>query len=139
MSQLYPFIFTSAKKEKRIIVSCTAGELHEIGPRMVADFFEMEGWNSYYFGANTPQTSLIKAIESYKPDVLAVSVTMSYNLSSVSDLIESVKSQSNIGDVKILVGGYPFNLSGKLWKNMGADGFAMDAAGAVKIANSLIN
>ena len=51
MAQLYTYLFTSEKKNKTIIVSCVQGELHEIGARMVADLFEMDGWNSYYFGA----------------------------------------------------------------------------------------
>ena len=139
MSQLYPYIFTSANKSKKIIVSCVSGELHEIGARMVADLFEMEGWNSFYFGANTPLSSLIKAIETYKPDVLAISATMTFNLNSVAELIESVKANPKTKGVKLLVGGYPFNLADKLWEKMGADGFALDAIGAIKLAAALLN
>lgn len=35
---------------------------HEIGMRMVADFFEMEGWDTYYLGANTPTRSILQTI-----------------------------------------------------------------------------
>lgn len=139
MAQLYPYLFTSTNKEKKIIVACAAGELHEIGARMVADLFEMDGWNSYYFGANTPQSSLLKAVEMYKPNILAISATMTFNLNSVSELIGSVKSQSMTNNLKILVGGYPFNLADRLWQNMGADGFALDAVGAIKLASTLMN
>jgi len=138
MSQLYPYIFTTANKSKKIIVACVAGELHEIGARMVADLFEMEGWNSYYFGANTPLNSLINAVETYRPDVLAISVTMTFNLNNVTELIKSVKSNPKINNVKIFVGGYPFNLADKLWEKMGADGFALDAVGALNLASALL-
>lgn len=79
MAQLYPYIFTSTNKEKRIIVSCVEGELHEIGARMVADIFEMEGWSSYYFGANTPIKSVLDSINNFNPQILAISTTMTYN------------------------------------------------------------
>lgn len=139
MSQLYPYLFNSTHKEKSIIVSCIAGELHELGVRMVADFFEMDGWNSYYYGANTPEISLIDAVETHKPDVLAISATMTFNLGSVAELIERIKNNSATAYVKILVGGYPFTLTENLWRNMGADGFAPDAVSAIEIADQLSN
>jgi methanogenic corrinoid protein MtbC1 len=138
MSQLYPYMFVRTVKNKKVIVSCITGELHEIGPRMVADLFEMDGWNSYYFGANTPQNSLMKAIEVYHPDLLAISVTMTYNLSAVSDLIETIRNNKETDYLKILVGGYPFNLADKLWNNVGADGTADNAVGAIELASKLI-
>ena len=42
MSQLYPRIFSPEKTGRRLIATCVGGELHEIGVRMVADFFEMD-------------------------------------------------------------------------------------------------
>jgi len=138
MSQLYPYMFAHTVNEKKVIVSCITGELHEIGPRMVADLFEMDGWNSYYFGANIPQYSLIKAIEVHHPDLLAISVTMTYNLSAVSDLIETIRNNKETEYLKIIVGGYPFNLADKLWNNIGADGTAVNAVDAIELASKLI-
>ncbi len=139
MSQLYPYLFTTPNKKQSIIVSCINGELHEIGARMVADLFEMDGWNSYYYGANTPQNSLINAIETYKPDILAISATMTYNINAVSELIRQVKNDSKFKKTKILVGGYPFLLADKMWQNVGADGFAVNVPEAINLANQLIN
>ncbi len=139
MSQLYPYLFTNKNRGKSIIVSCINGELHELAPRMVADLFEMDGWNSFYFGANTPKISLIKAIDDYKPDIIAISATMTFNIDPVSELIESIKDSPNAKHVKILVGGHPFNLANNLWKSVGADGFAIDANSAIQRANELLN
>jgi methanogenic corrinoid protein MtbC1 len=139
MSRLYPYLFTGSHKGKRIIVSCVNGELHELAPRMVADLFELDGWDSYYFGANTPQSSLIEAVKTYKPHILAVSATMTFNISAVTELIEKVKSDSATKDVKVFVGGYPFMITENLWKNIGADGFAVDALLAIQSANDIIN
>lgn len=43
MSQLYPYIFSGTRKDRGIIVACVGGELHEMGARMVADMFELDG------------------------------------------------------------------------------------------------
>lgn len=138
MSQLYTYLFTSEPKDKKIIVACAQGELHELGARMVADLFELEGWDSYYYGANTPIRSIVQAINTQKPDVLAISVTMTYNIENVKKLIELVREDSTHNNLKIIVGGYPFNLSTDLWKNIGADGSALDAISAIKLANELV-
>ncbi|MCK9280239.1 MAG: cobalamin-dependent protein [Melioribacteraceae bacterium] len=139
MSQLYPFLFTGQNNGKRIIVSCINGELHELAPRMVADLFELDGWNSYFYGANTPQESLIKEIASIKPDLLAISATMTFNLLHVEELIKKVKNNPETKDIKIFVGGYPFLIAEGLWKDMGADGTAIDALSAIELANQLTN
>lgn len=139
MAHLYPYLFATTNRGNGIVVSCINGELHEIGARMVADLFEMEGWNSYYFGANTPQTSLISALNVYKPSVLAISATMTFNISAVTELIQSVKSKPETKNIKILVGGYPFKLAENLWHRIGADGFAEDAVQAISLANKFIN
>jgi len=39
MSQLYPHIFAGEKTERTLIATCVAGDLHEIGIRMVSDLF----------------------------------------------------------------------------------------------------
>ncbi|MBC8039173.1 MAG: B12-binding domain-containing protein, partial [Opitutaceae bacterium] len=56
MSQLYSHIFATAKNGRTLVATCVSGDLHEIGVRMVADFFEMAGWNTFYLGANTPHS-----------------------------------------------------------------------------------
>ncbi|MBK7866952.1 MAG: cobalamin-dependent protein [Ignavibacteriales bacterium] len=139
MSQLYPFLFNfNNSTNKNIVVSCVANELHEIGARMVADFFEMEGWDSYYYGANTPVDSVLRALENHNAQVLAISATMTYHLKDVENFISKVKHTPDFENVKIIVGGYPFKIAKNLWKDIGADGFAEDAAGAISLANGFI-
>ena len=39
MSQLYPYLFTGEKRNRKMVTTCVSGELHEMGARMVTDFF----------------------------------------------------------------------------------------------------
>ncbi|MDD3985194.1 MAG: B12-binding domain-containing protein [Methanobacterium sp.] len=48
MSQLYPYISTTKKTGKILVAMSVSKELHEIGIKMVADFFEMDGWKTFY-------------------------------------------------------------------------------------------
>ena len=139
MSQLYPRIFSTERIGRRMVATCVGDELHEIGVRMVTDFFEMEGWDTYYLGANTPTKSIISTIEEQEADILAVSVTMTMHVSSATELIDQVHASEASGSVKVLVGGYPFNLAPNLWREVGADGYARDAQEAIAVANEIIS
>lgn len=139
MSQLYPYIFTEQRKNRTMVATCISEDLHEIGIRMIADFFELEGWNTFYLGANTPIPSIIQTVIDNNAQVLAVSVTISYHVKILEKLIKAVRENEKCKDVKILVGGYPFNISSELWEKIGADGFARNAEEAVRKAEQLVN
>ena len=138
MSQLYPYIFATPKIGRRLVAACVGGELHELGIRMVADFFELEGWDTYYIGANAPAATIISQVQAYRPDVLGLSVTMSFHRSVLQDLIQRIREAESGSRLKILVGGYPFLKRADLWKTVGADGSALDAQQAVSLANQLV-
>lgn len=138
MSQLYPNIFSSKKNGRRMVAVCSGNELHEIGLHMVADIFEMEGWDTYYLGANTPTSILCQTIEKRDPDILAISGTMTFHIKIIEELIDAVKTALPGLRTKILVGGYPFNIEPDLWSRIGADGWARNAVQAVDTANQLI-
>jgi len=138
MSQLYPQLFAVERIGKTLVATSIAGDLHEIGVRMVVDIFELNGWDTYYLGSNTPAPAVIEAICQEKADLLAVSVTLTLYLGAVQELIQQVRADPRCAHVKILVGGYPFSLAPTLWQQMGADGCAQDACEAVELANGLI-
>lgn len=137
MSQLYPQIFATARANRSLVAACVGGDLHEIGVRMVADFFEMEGWDTFYLGANTPLPGILQAVAEHQPDVVAISATMSYHVGEVADVIRALRAGTGESP-RILVGGYPFGVDPDLWRVVGADGCATDAPGAVAVAARLV-
>jgi MerR family transcriptional regulator, light-induced transcriptional regulator len=138
MSQLYHLVFSPERAGRRLVATNVSGELHELGIRMVTDFFEMSGWDTYYMGANTESEEVINNLSKYESDVLAISATMPLHVSRVRDLIRLVRSNEKCGEIKIIVGGYTFNLVPDLWQQMGSDGYALDAEEAVEVAHRLV-
>ena len=138
MSQHYPHIVATAKNGRTLVATCVAGDLHELGVRMVADFFEMDGWNTFYLGANTPHASVIATIVDRQAEVLAISATISYHVEAVRELIRAVRQHPAAGQVTILAGGYPFNRDPDLWQSVGADGSAPDAERAITLAKQIV-
>jgi MerR family transcriptional regulator, light-induced transcriptional regulator len=137
MSQLYPHIFSAEKTGRTVVATGVAGDLHEVGARVVCDFFEMDGWRTHYLGTNVPAPSVVQAVVRGKADVLVISATISYHVAAVAGLIAAVRREPGCRGVTVLVGGYPFKVVPDLWKTVGADGSAGDAPGAVALANRL--
>ena len=63
---------------------------------------------------------------------------MTYHIKDVESFISKVKNTPGFENIKLLVGGYPFKIAKNLWKEIGADGFAEDAKGAIELANGFI-
>jgi methanogenic corrinoid protein MtbC1 len=133
MSSFYEYLFEVEKSNNIFVGACTRGELHEIGLLMISDLLELNGWNTYYLGANVPGDSIVDILVEKEADVIGLSATMSYNLSEARKIIELIKSSKECKDLKIIVGGNAFNDSEKIWKKTGADYFAIGAEEAVSL------
>ncbi len=138
ISGLYKHIYATNRKGKTLVACSISGELHELGIRMVSDFFEMDGWDTYYLGANIPDRQLIEALSEHKADVLALSVSLPIHVSKAATLIKTIRRNKNLSNLKIMVGGCPFLKNDNLWQNVAADAFAKNAQQAITKANELV-
>jgi len=103
-----------------VAVLCPPEELHEIGPRMVADFFTLAGYQVTFVGANTPVDDLISGVMHLKPRYVAVSVTNYYNLFALRRALERLRAVLPEG-TEVLVGGSAFHDRPELVDELGAD------------------
>jgi methylmalonyl-CoA mutase cobalamin-binding domain/chain len=138
MSQLYSYVLETPRIDREIVIACVGGELHEVGGRMVADFFEMAGWDTYFLGANTPSDGVIETVREREVKVLGISVTITSNLSVAAELISELR-ESDVSEVKVLVGGRALNVAPDAWQALGADAYAADAREAVATAAGLVS
>ncbi len=106
MTLFYPIIFSAEKIGKKAIITCLANEYHQIGAKMVADVFEISGWDSYFLGANTPAKELIRFIHEQEPDMLAVSLAIYSNYPRLLELLDLVAAE--FPQLPIIVGGQAF-------------------------------
>ena len=119
------------------MATCASGEQHELGMRMVADIFQLEGWNTHFLGANVPKAGVIRMLVDVRADVLALSTTLTSNLPRVADLIAAVRSQPELAAIKVIVGGLAFRAAPELWRTVNADGYAADTMSALSLAETL--
>lgn len=108
------------KNNKTVAVVCPQEEFHELGARMVADFFDLLGYNVTYVGANTPKTGFSNIINEINYDYIALSISDPYNLVQTEKIINIIKENSQ-SKTKILVGGYAFKNNPSLFEKLKAD------------------
>jgi methanogenic corrinoid protein MtbC1 len=136
MSQLYPHVLSHSPLSRTIVSACVSEDLHELGSRVLVDFFAMEGWDTHYLGASTPPDVLSDFAAKVQADVVALSVTMIDHIPRLVETIAAVRETSP--DTVILVGGYPFLHDPQLCQSVGADGTATDASKAMAVAWQLV-
>ncbi len=138
MSRLIDEFPETTQRQHTLVAACVGEELHQVGVRMVADFFEMGQWRTYCMGANTPASAIVSAVVERDADLLALSATMSLHVEEVAEIIRQLREDERTAQVKVMVGGYTFNTAPELWKRVGADGYASNARDAVTLGNRLV-
>ncbi len=134
MASLYPKFIILEQTKSSAIVTAAPNEFHEIGPRMVADMLEIDGWDINYTGANTPPESLVDLALAKQPFFIAISVGMPFNIDRTQKLIQLIRNQKQLNDTKIMVGGQCLKMSSQVRKAIGADGSGDSAKEAVLLA-----
>jgi len=132
MSLLYEEIFNleNPRDGRTLVAACVGDELHEIGLRMVADLFELSGWDTIFLGANAPTHAIEAMLKESNARLLALSCSMIVHVEPIRATIAALRAHG-FGDLPVIVGGFPFNLSPRLAALVGADGYAPNAAAAI--------
>jgi methanogenic corrinoid protein MtbC1 len=130
-------IFTGYRKG-RALVTTVQNEFHEIGAWMISDILEQDGWQVRYLGSNTPREDLLRMLDDYLPDLLAVSVTMAFNLDNLNSLLAEIRSNPLHGDMPVMIGGRVFLDSPELVADMNVHSFAHSLQEAQLLAGSRV-
>ncbi len=141
IASLYPLLFKDLvdreKERGNVLVACPGGELHELGIRMLADIWELEGWSVTYLGANIPAEFIAERLQEKNYDIIGLSCAISFNLRFVKETVEMVKKTGFKGPV--IVGGRAFNIDPLLKDYVGADYYGKDYYEAVEALNGISN
>jgi methanogenic corrinoid protein MtbC1 len=137
MSRLHPWVLGADRGGKVLVAACVGDEMHELGIRMVADFFEMGGWNAHYLGADVPTAAIVSYVAEVEADLVALSATIAFHVERSAEVVSALRADPKTRAVKVIVGGYPFNRSKGLWSRIGADGCAHDATAAFRLGERL--
>jgi len=105
LESCYPVVLKQAPtlKKAKIAVVCPEGEYHELGGRLVSDYFRLLGFEVYYLGNSLPKNELIDMVKECGLDALAISVANFYTISALNAMISLVNNANPT--LPIIVGG----------------------------------
>jgi dimethylamine corrinoid protein len=139
MSLLKPKILemgTAVKKKGTVVIGTVKGDMHYIGKDIVKLLMETSGFEVHDLGVDVDPFKFIFKADEVNADMIALSALLTTTLIGQKDLIEALKGQSKREKYKVLLGGGAVT---KAWADeIGADGYAQNAYGAVELAKSFV-
>ncbi|MCC7494484.1 MAG: cobalamin-dependent protein [Fimbriimonadaceae bacterium] len=138
MGQLQAHAPTEPVHGRRFVGLCVDDELHELGLRMVCDFFDWAGWETHFLGARTPRRSVPPLVEALQPEVVGISCTLPIHVSYCRELVAALRASPAGRQAVVLVGGQALLAHPGLAHQIGADAVGSDAASAVSQAEQLL-
>jgi len=122
----------------RVLLACVEGNIHAIGLRMVADAFQLGGWDVQYLGANVPTSALLQQVQESRPHLVGLSVVFAQHLATAKAAIALLESRLGSARPAVIVGGLAMNRFSQLAGFVGADSCRSDANSALEYANRLV-
>ncbi|EIC20841.1 cobalamin B12-binding domain-containing protein [Thiorhodovibrio frisius] len=118
----------------RALVAASVNEFHELGAWMVATCLELDGWDVIYLGANVPNDVLLHKALDQRPDLVALSISMPFNLRAARAAVAALRS--HLPATKVVVGGQVFQFLSSLGTDIGADACLHNCLDAVTWARA---
>ena len=131
IASLYDRIVTGGGHGCPVLLGVVGPERHEVGPRMVADFAELAGYDVRYMGALATGDALVRAVREHAPRVVGLSATLPNHLPVLGRFIAELRAALGAACPPVLVGGRALAADPEAWRRIGADAHAADADDAV--------
>ncbi len=122
------------KPEFTAIIGTVQGDLHDIGKNLVAMMWKGANFNVVDLGTNVTSDKFVAAAKEHNADIIGLSALLTTTMPAMKTTVEQVKSEGL--NVKVIIGGAP--ITDEFATQIGADGYAADAASAVDIARQLV-
>lgn len=137
MKHLRPHLLAQAIEPiGKVVIGTVKGDLHDIGKNVVAMMLEGAGFQVIDLGVNVPPERFVQAAKETGADLVAVSALLTTTMPGMQAIVEALRAAGLPHPIKILVGGAP--LTQDFADQIGADGFAPDAAAGATRARQLV-
>jgi 5-methyltetrahydrofolate--homocysteine methyltransferase len=129
--------YKKSDKRGRIIIGTVEGDVHDIGKNLVAMFEEGAGFEVHNLGRDVPTSEFVEKTKELEPDIVGLSAMMSTSMEKMGEVIEEFKKEGLRENVAFIIGGAA--VTEEFAREIGADGYAEDAAKAVRLCEKLMS
>jgi 5-methyltetrahydrofolate--homocysteine methyltransferase len=120
----------------KVVIGTVQGDLHDIGKNLVGMMLEGAGFEVVDLGVDVTAEKYASAVKELQPDLVACSALITTTMPGMKGVIHMLEEEGLRDRVKVIIGGAP--VTDKYAADIGADGFAPDAASAATLAKKLI-
>jgi 5-methyltetrahydrofolate--homocysteine methyltransferase len=120
----------------KVVLGTVKGDLHDIGKNLVAMMLEGGGFEVIDLGVDASPDKFVTAIRDEQPQVVGMSALLTTTMVNMRSIIDALAEAGVRDQVRIMIGGAP--VTQRYADEIGADGYAPDAASAVDLARSLV-
>jgi len=118
-----------------VVIGTVKGDLHDIGKNLVAAMLEGAGFKVVDLGVDVAPDRFVSAAQESDANVIAMSALLTTTMGAMKDTVRILGEAGMSGRVRVMIGGAPVTQS--YAEEIGADGYAPDAASAVSTAKNL--
>lgn len=119
-----------------VVLGTVKGDLHDIGKNLVAMMFEGAGFRVIDLGVDVTPEKFVAAAKEHSAKVIGLSALLTTTMTAMKATIEAIRAADIDGGVRIIIGGAPVTKA--YADEIGADGYARDAASAVDVVKELL-
>jgi len=118
------------------VVGTVKGDLHDIGKNLVCMMLEGAGFKVVDVGIDVEPAKFVEAARANNAKVIGISALLTTTMTNMKSVVDAVKASDLAGKVKVMVGGAPVTQA--FCDEIGANGYAPDAASAADLAKKLL-
>lgn len=120
----------------KVVLGVVEGDTHDIGKNLVKLMLETSGFEIIDVGRDIPARQFVEVAKKEGAEIIALSTLMTTTMKAMEEVIEILKEEGIRDKYKVMVGGGP--ISQGFANKIGADGYSVNAADAVRLAKSLV-
>jgi len=136
MEQLKPLLVAAGVEPiGTVVVGTVKGDLHDIGKNLVCMMLEGAGFKIVDAGINVEPEKMVQLAKENNANLIGASALLTTTMINMKGVVEAVKASDMAGKVKVMIGGAPVTQA--FADEIGADGYAPDAASAADLAKNL--
>ncbi len=121
----------------KVVIGTVKGDLHDIGKNLVVMMLESGGFKVFDLGVDVSIEKFIEAVQTHQAQVVGLSALLTTTIMEMKHTLEAIEEAGIRKQVKVIIGGAP--VTEKFAKEIGADGYAPNAALAVDVARDLLS
>jgi len=118
------------------VIGTVKGDLHDIGKNLVGMMLEGAGFKVVDLGIDVDPQKFVQAARDNNAKIVGVSALLTTTMTNMKAVVEAVKGANLAAKTLFMIGGAPVTQA--FCNEIGADGYAPDAASAADLAKALL-